>query len=306
MKTTLTKGLATLFLSFILLPAAFAQTVSNNRVIEVPFEFLKNEVVIQANINGHGPFNMLLDTGTDPSAVDIKTGKDIGLKMAPVGEKASGTGTDVNLAYATRLPIVTVGGVEAKNVEAAAIDLSKVSERMGRPIHVILGQSFLNNRIVQFDFPKKVVRFFERPPLSDHGRTNSAAYTRLSFHDKHNVMIGGVLVNGKAVPANIDTGSSSGFQLTPAAVSELGLGEIAKMGEVTTSVGYNGVAENHSGRLKNITIGGISVDDPGVVFFAAGSGHDKMPWMVNIGNAFMMDFVVTFDYKNKTVTFERP
>jgi len=35
-------------------------------VVEIPFEFLHNEIVVQVKVNGQGPFNMMLDTGTDP------------------------------------------------------------------------------------------------------------------------------------------------------------------------------------------------------------------------------------------------
>src|SRR5471030_1692428 len=135
--------LATVFLILISGYGSFAQTLDGGQVIEVPFEFLKNEVVVQVKINGKGPFNMMLDTGTDPSAIDLNTAKEIGLKLNPVGHKSSGTGTSVNLAYATKFPLVEIGGLQVKDIEAAAIDLSKVSERMGKPMHGILGQSLL-------------------------------------------------------------------------------------------------------------------------------------------------------------------
>lgn len=57
---------------------------------------------------------------------------------------------------------------------------------------------------------------------------------------------------------------------------------------------------------NNITVGGISVDAPAVIFFAKGTGRDKKPWGINIGNAFLKDFVLTIDYRNKLVALERP
>ena len=104
---------------------------------------------------------------------------------------------------------------------------------------------------------------------------------------------------------NLDTGSSGSFSLTPAAVAYLGLEEEVSRASVSTSVGYNNLSENREGKV-NVTIGGISVDGPAVVFFGKGTGRDKKPWGVNIGNVFFKDFVVTFDYRSKVVTFERP
>jgi hypothetical protein len=75
-------------------------------VVEVPFEFYRNSIVVQAKVNGHGPFSMLLDTGADPSIIDIETAREIGLKLGTEGAQGSGGGTDANLAYETALPIL--------------------------------------------------------------------------------------------------------------------------------------------------------------------------------------------------------
>ncbi len=113
-------------------------------------------------------------------------------------------------------------------------------------------------------------------------------------------------VNGKILVANLDTGSSGTFQLSPAAVTLLGLDDEAGKAKLSSSIGYNGRFENHQGTLKNVTIGGISVDAPDVTFFSKGTGHDRVPWGINIGNVFLKDFVVTIDYRSKTITLERP
>ena len=45
---------------------SFAQVRGQQPVVGVPFEFLRNEIIVQVKVNGKGPFNMMLDTGTDP------------------------------------------------------------------------------------------------------------------------------------------------------------------------------------------------------------------------------------------------
>ena len=285
---------------------AFAQDKSKQQFVEVPFEFYRNEVIVQVKVNGKGPFNMMLDTGTDPSAIDLATAKELDLKMSSVGGKATGGGTSVNLAYATRLPLVELGDLTVKNVESVAIDLSKVGERLGRPLHGVLGHSVLNGRIVQFDYAHRVVRFYSQSPfLKTVKQENTANRTVVPFHYKDNVLIDDVFVNGKRLVANLDTGSSGSLNLTPAAVAYLGLEEEFKRAPVSTSVGYNNVSENREGKVDKVTIGGISVDAPAVIFFGKGTGRDKEPWGINIGNVFLKDFVVTIDYRSKLVTFER-
>ena len=274
-------------------------TLAAGQSSEVPFDFIHNEIVVRVMINGKGPFNAMIDTGTDPSAIDIATARGIGIELGKKAHKSAGGGTDVNLTYACKLPGVVMGDIKATNIEAGAINLSKVSERMGVNIDAILGYSFLKKRIVQFDYPRSVVRFLDRP--LDPGRAKNAV--TLPFRFKHDVLIDGILVNGKPVTANLDTGSSGSIEFSPAATEKLGLSEEAARGTYTTSVGYNGPFVNHIGTVKNITIGTISVDNMQVYFFSKGSGHDNVPWSINIGNEFMKDYIVTVDYISKTVTF---
>src|SRR5216683_5636296 len=112
---------------------------------EVPFEFLRNQIVVQVKIAGKGPFNMLFDTDTDPSAIDLATARELGLKLGSKGYPGTGGGTETNLVYPTKVPEVVLGNVTAKEVLAAAIDLTQLSAKLGRTIHGVLGYSFLRD-----------------------------------------------------------------------------------------------------------------------------------------------------------------
>lgn len=286
---------------------AFGQTVNKNGASEFPFDFFRNQIVLQVKIAGRGPYNMLLDTGTNPSAVDMATAKELGLKLGSTAHRSSGGGTDPNVTYVTKLENVEVGTVIARKIDAGAIDLSKIGDRMGKPVHGILGQSFLKDRIVQIDYPHRVVRFFDKSPFAKTaGQPNTASRTTVSFIYDDDVLIAGVSINGKPMIANLDTGSSGIFQLSPAAITILGLEDDFAKAKVGSSVGYNGQFENRVGKLKNVTIGGISVDSPDVTFFGKGTGHDKVSWRINIGNIFLKDYILTIDYRGKTITLEKP
>lgn len=108
---------------------------------------------------------MLLDTDTDPSGIDSALARELDLKLTSTGQRASGGGTDVNLVYATRLPLVEIGAVTAKGLAAASINLTKLGEKLGKPIHSVLGYSFMKDRIVQIDYPAGKVRFYTRSPF---------------------------------------------------------------------------------------------------------------------------------------------
>ena len=279
--------------------SAFPQ--SGKAPVEVPFEFVANQIIVQAKIGGKGPFNMLIDTDTDPSAIDSATAKELGLD---VGTKGS---TEKNVVYPTRLSTVDVGALTARDVGAATIDLKQLSARIGKPIHGVLGYSFLKDRIIQIDYPNLKIRFFAESPyprISLAPNTVNTIAFPFRREDGH-VIIDSVFINSEKMRATLDTGSSSSFTLTPEAVAILRLDEQADEGKASTSVGYNGEFANKSGLLKSVRLGRLSLESVPATFWLPNTGHDKKTFQVNIGNAFFEDFILTFDFRGKIVVFER-
>ena len=153
---------------------AQAQAAAGKQVFNVPFDYDHDEIILTVKINGLGPYNMMLDLNTDPSVIDVKTARELNLKLKQYGDRKAGM-------YTTRLPEVAVGEAVAKNLEAVALDLSRFSEKLGRPLHGFLGHSFTKNRVVRIDYPAKVVHFSDGAPLPE--KQGSAAQ-RVTFELK--------------------------------------------------------------------------------------------------------------------------
>ncbi len=148
-----------------------------------------------------------------------------------------GGGTSHNVSYETSLPVVQLGGLTATKVDALAMDLSKLSSALGRPIGGVLGYSLLKTRIVQIDYPNRTVRFYTNAPsCAGAPHSHPPKCTKLSFRYKDDILATGVTVDGKPVTTNVDTGSNSSFQLSPAAVEKLGLSENVARAHASTSV----------------------------------------------------------------------
>ena len=274
--------------------------------VEVPFEFEQNQIIVPVKISGKGPFNMLLDTDSDPSAIDTATARDLGLSVGAKGATATGGGTEKNTAYLTRLPTVELGDVSARDVLAATIDLTKLGTKLGRPIHGVLGYSFLKDRIVQIDYANQKLRFFTESPYPRiQLGPNTVNIVSFPFrYEDGDVMIDSVFINNEKMRATLDTGSSDTFALTPEAVTLLGLEEQGRDSD-TEQVGYNGTYKSKVGTLKSVRLGKLAVDSAPATFWLPGTGHDHRKFQVNIGNGFFRDFMMTFDFRNKMVVFER-
>src|SRR5260370_10352508 len=87
--------------SVLLLSGGFDRRPSEARenFVEVPFEFIRNQIVVQVKIAGKGPFNMLLATATDPSATHLATPRQLGLQLGPKGYQGIAARTEPTLVY---------------------------------------------------------------------------------------------------------------------------------------------------------------------------------------------------------------
>ena len=291
----------------IILGATTAGAQTAKTPVEVPFEFVHNQIVVSVKVNGKGPFQMLLDTDTDPSAIDSQAAQEIGLDVGQKQLATTGGGTDANNSRLATLSLVELGGTSARQVAAAVLDLSKLAARMGGPIRGVLGYSFLKDRIVQIDYTNLKVRFFAASPYPQIDFTpNTVNVIALRFRrEDGEVIVDDVFINNEKMRATLDTGSSQALCLTPEAIDVLGLEEQVAKASVDKSVGYNGEYESRTGILKSVRIGRYSAESVQTQFWLPNTGHDKKKFQVNIGNGFFQDFLMTFDFKNKIVVFER-
>jgi hypothetical protein len=181
-----------------------------------PFELVHDAIVLDVSVNGHGPYKMLLDTGSDPSAIDAGLAKELGLKFGGSG-LAEGGGTEKTEIRETKLPSVQVGALAAKDVAAVAVDLTRIAAAMKLPICGVLGHSFLVGHVVQIDYPARVLRFVPAAPPLREGDA------RVPFRYDDDILLDDVTVNGTKVVADLDTGSNGTFKMTPAAAETLGI-----------------------------------------------------------------------------------
>jgi predicted aspartyl protease len=283
---------------------------SNKPIAEVPFAFDHTSVIIQVKVNGKGPFNMVLDTGSDVATIDLATAKKLGLNLKSTAGQATGGGSEKSQVFLTQIPQVEIGDLASKNIVAVAVDLSKSSQVLGKTLHGVLGYNVLKNRIVQFDYPKRVIRFYSSSPYpkADPASNNDRRVVLPFRLGDDSPIIDDVYVNGEKIKAVIDTGGGGTyFALMPETISSLGLEqEMSQAAPDSRGVGVNGVITSRKGKIKTLRVGSINIDSPTIIFYPKGVGKDNRKFGGAIGNAFLQNFVVTFDYLNKTVVLERP
>jgi Aspartyl protease len=125
------RGIAALIIiGWISLPALSTNAGS----LEMPFDFLHNQIVLRGLLNGRGPYTFILDTGTCATSIDLRVAQDLAL---PLGTQAvsEGVGSGRPVGRRTTHVALQLGGIVVPHLDAAVFDLSAISRTLGRPLH---------------------------------------------------------------------------------------------------------------------------------------------------------------------------
>ena len=284
---------------------------SVDETVEVPFTFERDIILLEAMLNGRGPFNMILDTGTDPSVVDSKIASDITWFQIPLGGQGSSAASDrIEVTLPTPIDI-KVGGVPAARKMFLGIDLSSFSERLGKPVHGILGHNFISDHVLEIDYPARTIRFHEASTTTanemDEVDVRRIVLPMAFLEGENFPLIEDFHVSGKPLKVTLDTGSNSNLTLYSPAVPYLGLEETYKEAVAVTSESYGGSVEKSIARLTGIAIGHWELEDQDVSLITSGPQADT-PLQVrggNLGNGILKKFVVTLNYDARWVSLEQ-
>ncbi len=122
----------------------FAQFAKPQQPVTVPFlHSSKPFIVIDVSINGHGPYPLVLDTGSNVTAVDASVFEESGLQQ--VGTSLVTTLKSTNSSYVRGIAKeVALGGLSVRNVEVLEVNGVNYGY-IDRRVRGILGENFLDH-----------------------------------------------------------------------------------------------------------------------------------------------------------------
>jgi hypothetical protein len=275
--------------------------------LTVPFDFSKSAIGLDVMV-GKTPLYVLVDTGVDPSVIDLKRAQSLGLKIDHgAGGQASGEGDASDAtAFPATIEGLTISGQSFPAMDAVAVDMRALSARYGRPLDGILGYSFLAGRIVLIDYPKKTFAVLDKPSdaLDAVKTCRKHVAMPLKFSPDENIpIIADFHFGGAAGAISLDTGSSGGITLFQKALELPGLKEaLIEKGEVKFT-GARGDGSAKSYVLKAPVGFGPFTLPPGQIVSLRGAPPDGR--VANIGNKLFaaMKLKMLLDYRAKLMTF---
>ncbi len=275
------------------------------RAVERPVAVLKfsspgHHVVVEAKLGKHGPFAMLLDTGTDVTTIDAALAN----RLRAISDATPhGTG-DPARAHAWDMVDFRLGGLHADTMTAVALDLTRLSGKIGAHLDGVLGYGFLKDWAVQIDYPHHRVRFYRDSP--DWTGSESVEFEMKLDPDDPTPRFTGKL-NRREVGLLFDSGSSRSLGVPGRAIEYLGLKSAFEAATPDSASGRGAPAATRQGRVPSVEIGQIRFVDVPCVFEVEGYGEawDARDPAGKIGGALLEKMVVTLDYPRRTIRFER-
>jgi predicted aspartyl protease len=279
-------------------------------VVEIPFEFEREKIVIPVSVNGSDPMPFVLDTGA-PIAVlmDSELAGTLDLNImgkARIGGAGEGETKEVPIARDVSFDLAGIeitGGTMAIGVGEDMLSHMGFEGVIGRPI--------FKNLVVDFDFVNRILRLY--PPdtfsYSGHGMDLplTIAYGSFPF------VVGEVSIDGgDAVETNlvIDTGAGLTVTLTVDNHDDLTLPEDT----VASLLGWgaNGVIRGRVGRITSLKLGDYVLRDVVAHFPESGGMHSlaESPSLSDmerhgiLGARVLKRFRVVFDYTNERLILE--
>jgi hypothetical protein len=277
------------------------------KAIDVPFDFSRSSIGLNVTVRDK-PLYMILDTGVNPSVIDLSSAEQIGLKIDrhdggdPSGF-GEGKGTTV---FPGSIDHLAVGGHVFAPFDALASDMTAISTHYGRRLDGVLGYSFLRDKIVLIDYPRQTIGILAAPaeasPRVRSCRTHWTTPLRTSdsFPVITNFRFGAA--NGRLT---LDTGSNGGIALYQSALNLKGVRAALSEKDSVTFGGARGEGTAKTYTLNaTVGFGPFSLPAGEVVTLRKEEGS-RGTRVANGGNALFaaMKLKMLLDYRNRSMTF---
>ena len=264
----------------------------------IPIEF-DSDVIVDAKLNGQGPFAFILDTGGhDIVTPEVATL----LHLKPVGAGASGgSGEGTMPLQFAQVDRVEIGAAILSNQSFTVIPLPvDTTERGARPpLAGILGLELFERFAMRLDYGRKTLSL---QPLSGYKHGGAGTAVPIFFTDDQPLFDAKIAnVTGQIA---LDTGNSGTLIVQGAWADEHGLQRQMMSGFPSLGYGMGGASQSWSSRV-DLEVGGAqfrgvvghySKDQRGAFSSRTEAG--------NVGNDILANFVLEFDYAHNQVWFE--
>lgn len=264
---------------------------SARSAVAVPFTMHTNKPRIDVSVNGAGPFDFLIDTGSIADLLDTRRATELGLTV--VGEESAGGAGESQMSLGTTEGVTLSLGSLAlppQDVVVAPIN-DRVGRHEGRPLDGLLGYDFFSRFPVELDYDSALLTVAGSP----RGQPVDLRVVRRHPFVRVKLTFGTQTVEEAFV---VDTGFRSAVVLAQPFVAEHEvLASVKRTITATTGIGIGGPTVEQVGRADVVALGPFTLHDVLVSFSQARAGTlaDRGYGGI-VGSEVLRRFTATFDY----------
>ena len=301
------RGLGLFLVIFFITSNVFANN-KPKRIGTVPFESVGTYVIVKVKINGSTPLNFILDTGVRNIIITELFNEDsVSLQyINEINLRGLGTGGKLN-AYASNNNKIQVGKVNLNNLNVYVLkeDIFNLSRQTGSKINGLIGIDFFQDYLVEINYNKKRINFFENEsfqPPKGYGMMPITVESRKMYLELSVLETDSASRNIKML---LDTGAelNAWFQT----ISNESIHIPSKYVQGRIGQGLNGEVSGKFARIPQLCIGEFCMKNPIVAFpdsaaiadIVFGSDRDG-----TIGSQILSRFNIFIDYQNKRFYFK--
>lgn len=245
---------------------------------------------------GGRALTVMLDTGTDPSAIDMRLARRLVLRTGGSGLGQGAASDEVPFTEAV-LPWLRIGDLTIRDLFAPALDLSWLPIR----VDLVLGYNVLRQLALRVDFRAGMLTL-AHPDVS---ASDAGVALPLTFFE-HFPALAEIMIEGRRIPcATIDTGSNAALTLGPDLAEELDLRPGAAGTTLARAAGFGGGSAILRRNGVRVQIGPFVLEDLEIDARLGDGGDFGRAGRANIGTRLLARFAaVTIDYERRALTLE--
>lgn len=288
--------------SFVMPPASKVAGIVDNPVV-LPFEYLGNEIVVNARINDMPEARFIIDTGASQTVLDSRVAQSIGPLAASTFNVTSGAKA-VSLSY-TKIAKLKLGDVNVEDASALVKDLSSFATAIGQRPAGLIGSNVLRRFYVSIDYQNKKLVLSD--PDAVVVPSGAKVIGTSPVFGSSALVVKGKIDRRQEVNFLVDTGAA--FNNLPRRVADkLDTGPVLPVG---TIFGLDGKpVEIGAVKFKVLEIGPVSVTDPVFVVQPDNkpgtAGLFSAKSLGTLGNPLWAKSRISIDYRNERLIVEQP
>jgi predicted aspartyl protease len=246
-----------------------------------------NRVMLDLAPEGSRPFVMMLDTGASDSVITPGMARQLGVRVRRT--------KDTPYRRATRLGRDLQFWIDTRSSDTA----SRTGWEYG-----LLGATFLDDYVLEIDFPGKTVRFLDPKRYELPAQVDAADERVATLKMSSSRPLVSIRVNGKPLEVMLDTGDPGTGTLSGKATREVGIEAKALpyFGESGTVLGP---MQTHLLEESSFGLAGFSLGEVALLVAPKGWYNQVGPNDSTIGYDVLAPFVIRIDYARKRLWLRR-